>query len=142
MAHKKGGGAASQKIDSAGRRLGLKKSGNQGVVAGNIICRQRGTKWHPAENVGMGRDHTIYSLVDGIVHFFKKGSKDKTYVSVINFDDEAKSEKTKKVSVKKVKSEEKTETKKKVAKPVAEKKAKKEVAEKKPAAKKAVKADK
>lgn len=142
MAHKKGGGATSQKIDSAGRRLGLKKSGNQQVVAGNIICRQRGTKWHPAENVGMGRDHTIYSLVDGIVHFFKKGSKDKTYVSVISFNDEAKSEKTKKVSVKKVKSEEKAETKKKVAKPATEKKVKKETTEKKSATKKSAKTEK
>lgn len=93
MAHKKGGGATSQKKDSAGRRLGIKKSGNQAVVAGNIICKQRGTKWHPGENVGMGRDHTIFALIDGIVKFFKKGHKEKTFISVVNEKEEVKAEK-------------------------------------------------
>lgn len=108
MAHKKGGGATSQKKDSAGRRLGIKKSGNQEVIAGNIICKQRGTKWHPGENVGMGRDHTIFALVDGVVKFFKKGHKEKTFISVVN-EEEAKAEKkpvakAKKPAVKKEKS--------------------------------------
>ena len=93
MAHKKGGGATSQKKDSAGRRLGIKKSGNQEVIAGNIICKQRGTKWHPGENVGMGRDHTIFALIDGVVKFFKKGHKEKTFISVINEKEEVKAEK-------------------------------------------------
>lgn len=83
MAHKKGGGATSQKKDSAGRRLGLKKSGEQRVKAGNIICRQRGTKWHPGENVGMGKDHTIFAKVAGIVKFATKGRNERIYISVI-----------------------------------------------------------
>ena len=87
MAHKKGGGATSQKKDSAGRRLGLKKNGEQAVKAGNIICRQRGTKWHPGDNVGIGKDHTIFALIDGIVKFMKKGTKDRTYISVIEVSD-------------------------------------------------------
>lgn len=125
MAHKKGGGATSQKKDSAGRRLGLKKSGSQQVVAGNIICRQRGTKWHPGENVGMGKDHTLFSLISGIVKFFKKGSKDKTYVSVISNEKSSEVKETKKVAAKKPA----------VKKEVKETVAKKEKAEKKPATK-------
>ena len=93
MAHKKGGGNTAQTKDSAGRRLGIKKSGNQEVIAGNIICKQRGTKWHPGENVGMGRDHTIFALIDGVVKFFKKGHKEKTFISVINEKEEVKAEK-------------------------------------------------
>ncbi len=115
MAHKKGGGATSQKKDSAGRRLGIKKSGNQEVIAGNIICKQRGTKWHPGENVGMGRDHTIFALIDGVVKFFKKGHKEKTFVSVVNEKEEAKAEKKPVAKAKKpaVKKEKITATKEK-----------------------------
>lgn len=114
MAHKKGGGATSQKKDSAGRRLGIKKSGNQEVIAGNIICKQRGTKWHPGENVGMGRDHTIFALVDGVVKFFKKGHKEKTFISVVN-EEEVKTEKKPVAEAKKpaVKKEKATATKEK-----------------------------
>lgn len=115
MAHKKGGGATSQKKDSAGRRLGIKKSGNQEVIAGNIICKQRGTKWHPGENVGMGRDHTIFALIDGVVKFFKKGHKEKTFISVVNEKEEVKAEKKPVVKAKKpaVKKEKTTATKEK-----------------------------
>ena len=67
MAHKKGQGSTQNNRDSAGRRLGVKKYGGEAVVAGNIIIRQRGTKVHPGKNVGMGKDHTIYALVDGVV---------------------------------------------------------------------------
>lgn len=89
MAHKKGGGATSQKKDSAGRRLGLKKNGEQLVKAGNIICRQRGTKWHPGENVGLGRDHTIFAKVAGIVKFAKKGRNERVYISVLEIPQNA-----------------------------------------------------
>ena len=69
MAHKKGQGSTQNNRDSAGRRLGVKKFGGEFVRAGNIIIRQRGTKTHPGNNVGMGNDHTIYSLIDGYVSF-------------------------------------------------------------------------
>ncbi|MFK5880729.1 MAG: 50S ribosomal protein L27 [Sulfurospirillum sp.] len=69
MAHKKGQGSTQNNRDSAGRRLGVKKFGGEFVRAGNIIIRQRGTKTHPGDNVGMGNDHTIYALVDGHVEF-------------------------------------------------------------------------
>ncbi|MBE05576.1 MAG: 50S ribosomal protein L27 [Gammaproteobacteria bacterium] len=81
MAHKKAGGSSRNGRDSAGRRLGIKKYGGEIVVPGNIIARQRGTKWHPGENVGIGKDHTLFSLVDGRVSFRKK-SGNKTIVSV------------------------------------------------------------
>jgi len=81
MAHKKAGGSSRNGRDSAGRRLGLKKSGGQAVIAGNIIVRQRGTKYHPGENVGLGKDHTIFALVDGTVAFTRK-KDDKVFVSV------------------------------------------------------------
>ena len=71
MATKKAGGSSRNGRDSAGRRLGIKRYGGQTVIPGNIIARQRGTKWHPGENVGLGKDHTIFSLVDGIVRFGK-----------------------------------------------------------------------
>ncbi len=127
MAHKKGGGATSQKKDSAGRRLGIKKSGNQEVIAGNIICKQRGTKWHPGENVGMGRDHTIFALIDGVVKFFKKGHKEKTFVSVVNEKEEAKAEKKPVAKAKKTttKSTAKKETKTTTIKKTTTKKAEK-----------------
>lgn len=81
MAHKKAGGSSRNGRDSAGRRLGIKKYGGEAVVPGNIIARQRGTKWHPGENVGMGKDHTLFALVEGRVAFRKK-SGDRTFVSV------------------------------------------------------------
>lgn len=87
MAHKKGGGATSQKKDSAGRRLGLKKNGEQLVIPGNIICRQRGTRWHPGKNVGIGKDHTIYAKITGIVKFVKKGRDEKVYINVEEISD-------------------------------------------------------
>lgn len=82
MAHKKAGGSSRNGRDSAGRRLGLKKAGGQAVIPGNIICRQRGTKWWPGENVGMGRDHTIFATSEGRVTF-RKGLKGRTFVSVL-----------------------------------------------------------
>ncbi len=75
MAHKKGQGSTQNNRDSAGRRLGVKKFGGESVIAGNIIIRQRGTKIHPGENVGMGKDHTIFALVDGEVKFERKDKK-------------------------------------------------------------------
>ena len=81
MAHKKAGGSSRNGRDSAGRRLGVKKSGGQQVVAGNIIIRQRGTKWHNGEGVGLGKDHTLFALVDGVVEFATK-ARGRTYVSV------------------------------------------------------------
>ena len=82
MAHKKAGSASSNGRDSAGRRLGIKKGGGQKVVAGNIIIRQRGTCVHPGLNVGMGKDHTIFSKVDGKVRF-RRGAQNRKTVSVI-----------------------------------------------------------
>ncbi|MAV87367.1 MAG: 50S ribosomal protein L27 [Rhodospirillaceae bacterium] len=81
MAHKKAGGSSRNGRDSAGRRLGVKKFGGQPVLAGNIIIRQRGTKWHPGENVGIGKDHTIYALTEGRVKFRKAGGG-RTFVGV------------------------------------------------------------
>ena len=81
MAHKKAGGSSRNGRDSAGRRLGVKKSGGQKVVAGNIILRQRGTRWHNGEGVGIGKDHTLFALVDGVVEFATK-ARGRTYVSV------------------------------------------------------------
>jgi large subunit ribosomal protein L27 len=82
MAHKKGQGSTQNNRDSAGRRLGVKKYGGEAVVAGNIIIRQRGTKVHPGKNVGMGKDHTLFALVDGVVAFERKDKKRKQ-VSII-----------------------------------------------------------
>ena len=81
MATKKAGGSSRNGRDSAGRRLGVKKFGSEIVVPGNIIVRQRGTKFHPGSNVGMGKDHTLFSLVDGKVVFSRK-KDNKTFVSV------------------------------------------------------------
>jgi large subunit ribosomal protein L27 len=81
MAHKKAGGSSRNGRDSAGRRLGVKKFGGEPVLAGNIIIRQRGTKWHPGDNVGIGKDHTICALTEGKVKFRKAGSG-KTFVGV------------------------------------------------------------
>lgn len=81
MAHKKGASSSRNGRDSNAQYLGVKKFGGEAVVAGNIIVRQRGTKFHPGENVGMGKDHTLYALVDGVVTF-KKKEKNRSYVSV------------------------------------------------------------
>jgi len=82
MAHKKAGGSSRNGRDSAGRRLGVKKFGGEAVIPGNIIARQRGTKWHPGANVGMGKDHTLFALTEGKVSFATKSNK-RTYVSVM-----------------------------------------------------------
>ncbi len=82
MAHKKGVGSSKNGRESHSKRLGLKKFGSEFVKAGNIIVRQRGTVHNPGQNVGMGRDHTLYALIDGIVVFKKKAGK-KSYVSVM-----------------------------------------------------------
>ena len=81
MAHKKAGGSSRNGRDSAGRRLGIKKSGGQPVIAGNIIIRQRGTKYHPGNNVGIGRDHTIFATTAGRVSF-RRRANDRVFVSV------------------------------------------------------------
>ncbi len=81
MAHKKAGGSSNNGRDSAGRRLGVKKSGGQAVIPGNIIIRQRGTKYYPGTNVGMGKDHTLFALTEGRVEFAKKRNN-RTFVSV------------------------------------------------------------
>ena len=85
MAHKKGVGSSKNGRESESKRLGIKKFGSQAVKAGNILVRQRGTVNYPGENVGMGRDHTLYALVDGTVAFRKK-AENKSYVSVIPFE--------------------------------------------------------
>jgi len=81
MAHKKAGGSSRNGRDTAGRRLGVKKFGGEVVVPGNIIIRQRGTKYHPGVNVGIGRDHTIFAKTDGAVRFNKKANG-RMYVGV------------------------------------------------------------
>lgn len=81
MAHKKAGGSSRNGRDSAGQRLGVKKFGGEQVIAGNILVRQRGTKWRPGTGVGLGRDHTIFAVTDGIVAFQTKANG-RTYVSV------------------------------------------------------------
>lgn len=81
MAHKKAGGSSRNGRDSAGRRLGVKKAGGQAVVPGNIILRQRGTQWHPGDNVGMGKDHTIFAVAEGKVAF-RARKNGRIYVSV------------------------------------------------------------
>jgi large subunit ribosomal protein L27 len=82
MAHKKAGGSSRNGRDSAGRRLGVKLFGGQQCIAGNIIARQRGTRWHPGENVGLGKDHTLFALIDGHVQFRSK-AKGRVFVSVV-----------------------------------------------------------
>jgi large subunit ribosomal protein L27 len=81
MAHKKAGGSSRNGRDSAGRRLGVKKFGGETVLAGNIIVRQRGTKWYPGAGVGMGKDHTLFALTDGRV-LFKDGKLGRKFVCV------------------------------------------------------------
>ena len=82
MAHKKAGGSSRNGRDSHSQRLGLKIFGGQQVIAGNIIARQRGTKWHAGSNVGLGRDHTLFALINGRVEFRSK-AKGRVYVSVL-----------------------------------------------------------
>ena len=83
MATKKAGGSSRNGRDSAGRRLGVKKFGSQTVEAGNIIVRQRGTKWHPGQNVGMGKDHTIFAKIAGVVKFVSKAHNKRTFIDVV-----------------------------------------------------------
>jgi large subunit ribosomal protein L27 len=83
MAHKKAGGSTRNGRDSESKRLGVKRFGGQSVLAGNILVRQRGTKFHPGVNVGCGRDHTLFAKADGTVVFETKGPKNKKYVSVV-----------------------------------------------------------
>ena len=82
MAHKKAGGSSRNGRDSDGRRLGVKKFGSEAVRGGNIIVRQRGTKWHPGANVGMGKDHTLFAMCDGTVEFQRKHDG-RTYIAVL-----------------------------------------------------------
>lgn len=82
MATKKAGGSSRNGRDSDGQRLGVKKFGSERVVSGNILVRQRGTKFYPGKNVGIGKDHTLFAMMTGIV-FFSKGYKNRTYISVI-----------------------------------------------------------
>jgi large subunit ribosomal protein L27 len=82
MAHKKAGGSSRNGRDSGGQRLGVKLFGGEHCSAGNILVRQRGTKWHAGKNVGIGKDHTLFALINGRVHYHTK-SKDRTFVSVV-----------------------------------------------------------
>lgn len=82
MAHKKAGGSTRNGRDSHSKRLGVKLFGGQTAVAGNILVRQRGTQFHPSTNVGMGKDHTLYALVDGCVKFTTRGFDQRKYVSI------------------------------------------------------------
>lgn len=83
MAHKKAGGSTKNGRDSISKRLGVKRFGGQDVLAGNIIVRQRGTKFHPGDNMGIGRDHTLFALSDGKVQFEVRGPKNRKYVSIV-----------------------------------------------------------
>ncbi len=87
MAHKKAGGSSRNGRDSQSKRLGVKKFGNEAVLAGNIIVRQRGTKWHPGANVGMGVDHTLFAACAGVVAYKRKGPRQ--YVNVVPAASEA-----------------------------------------------------
>jgi large subunit ribosomal protein L27 len=82
MAHKKAGGSTRNGRDSDGQRLGIKLFGGESAIAGNILARQRGTKWHAGQNVGIGKDHTLYARVDGKVEFRTK-AKGRVFVSVL-----------------------------------------------------------
>ena len=81
MAHKKAGGSSKNGRDTEGKRLGVKRFGGQSVKAGNILVRQRGTKWHPGNNVGLGRDHTIFALIDGKVEFSRDRQRTLVHVA-------------------------------------------------------------
>jgi large subunit ribosomal protein L27 len=82
MAQKKAGGSSRNGRDSDGRRLGVKKFGNEHVIPGNILVRQRGTKFHPGKNVGIGKDHTLFALIEGVVEF-SRGQKNRAFISVM-----------------------------------------------------------
>jgi large subunit ribosomal protein L27 len=82
MAHKKGVGSSNNGRESESKRLGVKIFGGQSIISGNIIVRQRGTKHHPGQNVGIGKDHTLFAMIDGTVQF-RKGRKDRSFVSVV-----------------------------------------------------------
>ena len=84
MAHKKGGGSTRNGRDSESKRLGVKRFGGEKVLPGNIIVRQRGTRFHPGKNVSMGKDHTIFSLIDGFVKFSKRGPLSKKTIDVVS----------------------------------------------------------
>ena len=88
MAHKKAGGSSRNGRDSESKRLGVKKFGGENVLAGNIIVRQRGTKWHPGDNVGLGKDHTLFALTNGSVAF-RDGKLGRKYVHVMSTITEA-----------------------------------------------------
>lgn len=83
MAHKKAGSSTRNGRDSESKRLGVKRFGGERVVAGNILVRQRGTRFHPGKNVGCGKDYTLYAKVDGVVEFSRKGAKQRNTVGVI-----------------------------------------------------------
>lgn len=83
MAHKKAGGSTRNGRDSESKRLGVKRFGGQQVLAGNILVRQRGTKFHAGENVGMGKDHTLFAKASGEVKFEVKGPKNRKYISIV-----------------------------------------------------------
>ncbi|MDR3214383.1 MAG: 50S ribosomal protein L27 [Azoarcus sp.] len=83
MAHKKAGGSSRNGRDSESKRLGVKRYGGQIVAAGNILVRQRGTQYHPGENVGIGKDHTLFALVNGAVQFLVKGPKNRRTVKIV-----------------------------------------------------------
>ncbi|THB67830.1 MAG: 50S ribosomal protein L27 [Gammaproteobacteria bacterium] len=83
MAHKKAGGSTRNGRDSQSKRLGVKRFGGESVLAGNILVRQRGTKFHAGDNVGIGRDHTLFATADGEVQFAKKGPKNRTFISIV-----------------------------------------------------------
>lgn len=83
MAHKKAGGSTRNGRDSESKRLGVKRYGGQSVLAGNILVRQRGTKFHAGNNVGIGKDHTLFATADGVVKFEVKGPKNRKFVSIV-----------------------------------------------------------
>ena len=89
MAHKKAGGSSRNGRDSESKRLGVKRYGGQFVRAGNIIVRQRGTQFHPGDNVGCGKDYTLFSLTDGVVEFVVKGPKQRRFVNIRPVQDNA-----------------------------------------------------
>lgn len=84
MAHKKAGGSTNNGRDSESKRLGVKRFGGQKVLAGNIIIRQRGTRFHPGNNVGCGKDHTLFATAEGVVKFEVKGPKNRKFISVVS----------------------------------------------------------
>jgi large subunit ribosomal protein L27 len=84
MAHKKAAGSTRNGRDSASKRLGVKKFGGEAVIPGNILVRQRGTKFHPGDNVGCGKDHTLYAKSEGKVEFKVKGRHNRTFINVVN----------------------------------------------------------